>query len=112
MVIGRRRGVGLGFLVAVAVLAASPSSSMARPVGVSVTQVQRPVNDELIVDTIESTLASAHAFQGTALQVLSSHGVVTLSGAVSTARQRTMAAVVARHVRGVRAVVNQIVVAG
>lgn len=75
------------------------------------------VNNELVDDpSIEGTVARALAshpelrFSTTVVQLKSYHGVVTLSGPVSSQAQQMTAESVARSVPGVANVVNRLVV--
>jgi osmotically-inducible protein OsmY len=67
----------------------------------------QPVSDDLIVDRVMIKLAQDPVVKG-GVQVDSKAGVVTLSGAVGTEKQRQRAAKVARTVKGVKQVINNV----
>jgi len=70
----------------------------------------KPVSDDVIVDQVRLKLASDAIVKGGGLAVDSKGGVVTLTGAVATPRQKDRAAKVASKVKGVKQVVNNITV--
>jgi osmotically-inducible protein OsmY len=70
----------------------------------------KPASDDVIVDQVRLRLTTDSVVKGGGLGVDSKAGVVTLTGAVTTAQQKGRAAKVAGKVRGVKQVVNNIVV--
>jgi hyperosmotically inducible protein len=68
----------------------------------------KPVNDDLIVDQVRIKLSADAEVKGGALQVDSKQGVVTLGGSVETSRQKDKAAKLAKKIRGVKQVINNI----
>ena len=69
------------------------------------------VSDDAITDMVRRKLASDPDVKGGSLQVDVKNGVVTLSGNVPVEHARSKAEKLARKVRGVKSVVNQIKVA-
>jgi osmotically-inducible protein OsmY len=67
-----------------------------------------PVNDDTITDQVRIKLASDPIVKGGALQVEVKQGVVTLSGAVELDKQKEKAEKIARKVKGVKQVVNNL----
>ena len=67
-------------------------------------------NDDTIVDQVRLKLAGDPLVKGGAIQVDANHGVVTLAGAVNTSKQKVRAGQVTRKVKGVKQVVNNLVV--
>jgi hyperosmotically inducible protein len=70
----------------------------------------KPVNDNAIVDRVRIKLAGDPIVKGGALGVDSKDGVVTLTGKVDEEKQKDKAAKLAKKVKGVRQVVNDITV--
>ena len=70
----------------------------------------KTMTDDTITDQIRLKLASDPIVKGGYLEVKVDKGVVTLSGAVEQPNQKDKAEKVARKVKGVKQVVNQIVV--
>jgi hyperosmotically inducible periplasmic protein len=68
----------------------------------------KTVNDNAIYDNVRIRLASDAEVKGGALGVEVKEGVVTLSGAVDTDRQKSKAAKLAKKVKGVKRVINNI----
>ncbi len=68
----------------------------------------KPVTDDSISDFVRLKLAGDPDVKGGALDVAVKSGVVTLGGVVETQRQRDKAAKLAKKVRGVKQVVNNI----
>jgi len=66
------------------------------------------VNDDTITDQVRIKLADDPLVKGGALAVDVKQGVVTLSGAVEMDKQKEKAEKVARKVKGVKQVVNNI----
>jgi len=67
-----------------------------------------PVTDDTITDQVRIKLASDPIVKGGALQVEVKQGVVTLSGAVEMDKQKDKAEKIARKVKGVKQVVNNL----
>jgi osmotically-inducible protein OsmY len=67
-----------------------------------------PVTDDTITDQVMLKLTSDPVVKGGALKVDVKSGVVTLSGAVEQSKQRDKAEKLARKVKGVKSVVNNI----
>jgi osmotically-inducible protein OsmY len=67
-----------------------------------------PVTDDTITDQVRIKLASDPVVKGGALQVEVKQGVVTLSGAVELDKQKDKAEKIARKVKGVKQVVNNL----
>jgi hyperosmotically inducible protein len=67
-----------------------------------------PVTDDTITDQVRIKLASDPVVKGGALQVEVKQGVVTLSGAVEQDKQKDKAEKIARKVKGVKQVVNNL----
>jgi hyperosmotically inducible protein len=68
------------------------------------------VSDDAIIDNVRIKLAGDPVVKGGALNVDSKGGVVTLSGSVDQQKQKDKATKLAKKVKGVKQVVNQIVV--
>lgn len=68
----------------------------------------RVVNDDTITDQVRIKLADDPTVKGGGLTVTVKGGVVTLSGAVELDRQKEKAASLAKKVKGVKQVVNNI----
>lgn len=66
------------------------------------------VTDDTITDQVRLKLTSDPDVKGGALQVDVKQGVVTLSGAVEQQKQRDKAEKLARKIKGVKSVVNNI----
>jgi osmotically-inducible protein OsmY len=66
------------------------------------------MTDDTITDQVRIKLAGDHVVKGGGLDVKVEKGVATLSGSVELPQQRERAAVVARKVKGVKSVVNNI----
>ncbi len=71
----------------------------------------KAVSDDMIYDLVRRRLASDPVVKGGALDVDVKQGVVTLRGKVELEKQKARAEKLARKVRGVRKVVNELVVA-
>ena len=67
-----------------------------------------PVTDDTITDQVRIKLASDPIVKGGALQVEVKQGVVTLSGAVEQDKQKEKAEKIAKKVKGVKQVVNNL----
>jgi osmotically-inducible protein OsmY len=72
--------------------------------------IQKPVSDDSIHDQVLMRLAGDAEVKGGVIDVQVENGVVTLKGKVETAKQKTKAEHIARKVKGVKSVVNQLVV--
>ena len=70
----------------------------------------KPVSDDLIVDQVRIKLSGDAEVKGGALVVDSKQGVVTISGAVETQRQKDKATKLAKKVKGVKQVVNNLTI--
>ena len=68
----------------------------------------KPVSDDLIVDQVRIKLSADAEVKGGALQVECKQGVVTLAGSVETSRQKDKAARLAKKIKGVKQVINNI----
>ena len=68
----------------------------------------KPVNDNLIVDQVRIKLSGDADVKGGALEVESKDGVVTLAGTVETEHQKSKAASLAKKVKGVKKVINNL----
>jgi hyperosmotically inducible periplasmic protein len=68
------------------------------------------VNDDAITDQVRIKLASDEIVKGGALTVDCKEGVVTLSGYVLNEKQKDRAARLAKKVKGVKQVVNNLTV--
>src|SRR5215475_2955571 len=68
----------------------------------------KPVNDDAITDYVRVKLAGDAEVKGGALKVDVKNGVVTLSGEVESNKQKDKATRLAKKVKGVKQVVNNI----
>ena len=93
-------------LVAVLVL----NLALAAYASVSFAAQKKPVTDDAIVDQVRIKLAGDDIVKGGALTVDCRFGVVTLTGAVDTAKQKARAERLTRKVNGVKQVVNNLTV--
>jgi len=71
-------------------------------------QKDRPVTDDAITDFVRLKLASDPEVKGGALDVSVKQGIVTLHGSVETPKIKARAEKLARKVKGVKAVINNI----
>ncbi|MCS6952565.1 MAG: BON domain-containing protein [Bryobacterales bacterium] len=71
---------------------------------------QKPVSDDWIYDEVRRRLAGDRDVKGGGLDVEVRDGVVTLRGKVRTEKQKSKAERIARKVKGVKRVVNELVV--
>ena len=69
-----------------------------------------PVSDDKIYDEVRIKLTSDPVVKGGALGVDVKQGVVTLSGSAETNKQKDRATTLSKKVKGVKQVVNNIVV--
>jgi len=68
----------------------------------------KPISDDLIIDHVRIRLSGDAEVKGGALAVDSKQGVVTITGVVETSRQKDKATKLARKVKGVKQVINNI----
>jgi hyperosmotically inducible protein len=68
----------------------------------------KPISDDLIVDQVRIKLSADAEVKGGALVVDCKQGVVTLSGTVESPRQKDKATKLAKKIKGVKQVVNNI----
>lgn len=73
---------------------------------------QTPPSDDSLYDLVRRKLASDQVVKGGALQVDVKDGVVTLRGKVELEKQKERAAKLAKKVKGVKDVDNQLTVVG
>ena len=71
---------------------------------------QEQVSDDLIYDQVRRKLASDSQVKGGGLEVEVKQGAVTLRGKVRTEKQKARAEKLAKKVKGVTKVVNELVV--
>ncbi len=71
---------------------------------------QKQVSDDWIHDEVRRKLAADRDVKGGALEVDVHEGTVTLRGKVRTEKQKSKAERITRKVKGVRRVVNELVV--
>lgn len=69
-----------------------------------------PVTDDMIYNNVRIKLASDQVVKGGALMVDVKEGVVTLGGSVEQQKQKDRAAKLAKGVKGVKQVINNITV--
>ena len=69
---------------------------------------KKPLTDDMIADYVRLRLASDPLVKGGALEAASKDGVVTITGTVETQQQKDKASRVAKKVKGVKQVVNNI----
>ena len=69
---------------------------------------QYPITDDSITDQVRIKLANDDVVKGGALQVDVKQGVVTLAGSVEELKQKEKAERVAKKVKGVKQVINNI----
>jgi hyperosmotically inducible protein len=75
-----------------------------------VLQADQPKSDDVIIDQVRIKLTSDPIVKGGSIQVDSQHGIVTLTGPVGTKKQKDRAASIAKKVKGVKQVTNNLVV--
>ena len=71
---------------------------------------QEPVTDDSIYNQVKIKLAGDQVVKGGGLEVEVKQGVVTLSGAVEEPKQKERAEKLAKKVKGVKQVVNNITI--
>ena len=67
-----------------------------------------PVNDNYISDSVRAKLAADPVVKGGAIEVAVKDGVVTLAGKVQDAKQKNKAESLAKKVKGVKSVVDNL----
>jgi hyperosmotically inducible periplasmic protein len=70
----------------------------------------KPVTDDYISDSVRQKLAADQVVKGGAITVEVKDGTVTLSGKVQEPRQKSKAERLAKKVRGVKSVVNNLTI--
>ena len=70
--------------------------------------VKQPPNDNYISDSVREKLAADAVVKGGAIEVDVKDGVVTLRGKVHDTKQKSKAEALAKKVKGVKTVVNNI----
>jgi osmotically-inducible protein OsmY len=75
---------------------------------VSALAADKPTDDNYISDSVRSKLASDSVVKGGAIDVDVKEGVVTLKGNVQEAKQKSRAESLAKKVKGVKSVINQL----
>jgi len=78
--------------------------------GVMLAKDPAVITDDTITDQVRIKLASDQVVKGGALEVVVKQGVVTLGGAVEQENQRARAEKLAKKVKGVKQVVNNITI--
>jgi hyperosmotically inducible protein len=76
----------------------------------AIAQRHKPASDDTIADQVRMKLAADPDVKGAALDVTVKVGVVTLLGRVPTERARSKAEKLAKKIKGVKSVSNQLVV--
>lgn len=71
---------------------------------------KKPITDDAIYDNVINKLASDPIAKGGAFKVEVKDGVVTLSGPVANERQKDKATQITKKVKGVKSVVNSLVI--
>jgi len=75
---------------------------------VSTLAADKPTDDNYIYDSVREKLASDSVVKGGAIDVDVKDGVVTLKGKVQEAKQKSKAESLAKKVKGVKSVINQL----
>jgi osmotically-inducible protein OsmY len=75
---------------------------------VSTLAADKPTDDNYIYDSVREKLATDSVVKGGAIDVDVKDGVVTLKGKVQEARQKSKAESLAKKVKGVKSVINQL----
>lgn len=70
----------------------------------------KPVTDDYISDAVRQKLAADQVVKGGAIDVEVKDGVVTLKGKVQEPRQKAKADRLAKKIRGVKSVVNDLTI--
>ena len=69
-----------------------------------------PLSDDMLYNNVKIKLASDAVVKGGGLQIEVKQGVVTLSGAVELPNQKERAETLAKKVKGVKQVINNITI--
>jgi hyperosmotically inducible protein len=81
------------------------------PFVVTITAAEKqPVNDNFIHDSVAEKLSGDAVVKGGAIDVEVKDGVVTLKGRVNDAKQKSKAESLAKKVKGVKSVVNNLTI--
>ena len=75
---------------------------------VSALAADKPTDDNYIYDSVREKLAGDSVVKGGAIEVEVKDGVVTLKGKVQEAKQKSKAESLAKKVKGVKSVVNDL----
>ena len=75
---------------------------------VSTLAADKPTDDNYIYDSVRAKLAGDSVVKGGAIDVDVKAGVVTLKGKVQEARQKSKAESLAKKVKGVKSVINDL----
>jgi osmotically-inducible protein OsmY len=75
---------------------------------ISTLAADKPTDDNYIYDSVREKLASDSVVKGGAIELDVKDGVVTLKGKVQEAKQKSKAESLAKKVKGVKSVVNQL----
>ena len=75
---------------------------------ISTLAADKPTDDNYIYDSVREKLASDSVVKGGAIELDVKDGVVTLKGKVQEAKQKSKAESLAKKVKGVKSVVNNI----
>jgi osmotically-inducible protein OsmY len=75
---------------------------------VSALAADKPTDDNYIYDSVRAKLAADSVVKGGAIDVDVKEGVVTLKGKVQEAKQKSRAESLAKKVKGVKSVINQL----
>jgi osmotically-inducible protein OsmY len=76
--------------------------------GFTTLAADKPTDDNYIYDSVREKLASDSVVKGGAIDVDVKNGVVTLKGKVQEAKQKSKAENLAKKVKGVKSVVNDL----
>jgi osmotically-inducible protein OsmY len=68
----------------------------------------KPVTDDFLIDTIRQKLAADPVVKGGAIDVDAKDGVVVLKGRVEEEKQKAKAEKIAKNVKGVKSVTNEL----
>jgi osmotically-inducible protein OsmY len=75
---------------------------------VSTLAADKPTDDNYIYDSVREKLATDAVVKGGAIDVDVKDGIVTLKGKVTEAKQKSRAESLAKKVKGVKSVINQL----
>ncbi|MGA3028754.1 MAG: BON domain-containing protein [Bryobacteraceae bacterium] len=95
-------------LVAPLVCAANGSTPITTVVAFAADKNKEPATDDSIRDQVMMKLAADTDVKGGGIDVAVKDGAVTLKGAVDTDKARQKAEKLAKHVKGVRSVTNEL----